>query len=45
MHYLHHRYHTVNFGENAMPLDKWFGSLHDGTPEADLRFKAARVKG
>ena len=45
MHYLHHRYHTVNFGENAMPLDKWFGSLHDGTPEADARFKAARVTG
>lgn len=42
MHYLHHRYHTVNFGENAVPLDKWFGSFHDGTPEADARFKARR---
>ena len=45
MHYLHHRYHTVNFGENAVPLDKWFGSFHDGTPEADEKFKARRVAG
>ena len=39
MHYLHHRYHTVNFGESAVPLDKWFGSFHDGTPEADSHFR------
>lgn len=38
MHYLHHRYHNVNFGESNVPLDKWFGSLHDGTPEADAYF-------
>lgn len=44
IHYLHHRYHTVNFGESAVPLDKWFGSFHDGSPEADARFKAARVR-
>ncbi|WP_281857875.1 sterol desaturase family protein [Litoreibacter halocynthiae] len=44
MHYLHHRYHTVNFGESAVPLDKWFGSFHDGTPEADARFRAARTR-
>lgn len=47
MHYLHHRYHNVNYGESNMPLDKWFGSLHDGTPEADLHFRqvhTARVK-
>jgi hypothetical protein len=25
-------------------MDKWFGSLHDGTPEADERFRAARMK-
>jgi len=39
MHYLHHRYHNVNFGESSVPLDKWFGSLHDGTPEADAHFR------
>lgn len=44
MHYLHHRYHSVNFGESAVPLDKWFGSFHDGSPEADARFRAARMK-
>lgn len=47
MHYLHHRYHNVNFGESNMPLDKWFGSLHDGTPEADAHFRkvhTARMK-
>ncbi|MBT8459299.1 MAG: sterol desaturase family protein [Boseongicola sp.] len=42
MHYLHHRYHTVNFGESAVPLDKWFGSFHDGSPEADAHFRARR---
>jgi sterol desaturase/sphingolipid hydroxylase (fatty acid hydroxylase superfamily) len=31
-HYLHHRYFTVNFGDIAFPLDKWFGSLLDGSP-------------
>lgn len=45
LHYLHHKYHTVNFGESNVPLDKWFGSLHDGTQEADERFRAARIKG
>jgi len=44
MHYLHHRFHTVNFGENAVPLDKWFGSFHDGSPEADVRFKQSRAR-
>ena len=33
-HYLHHRYFTVNYGTEAVPLDKWFGSFHDGSPEA-----------
>jgi sterol desaturase/sphingolipid hydroxylase (fatty acid hydroxylase superfamily) len=33
-HYLHHRYFTVNFGGEAMPLDQWFGTFHDGSPEA-----------
>lgn len=33
-HYLHHRYFTVNFGHESVPLDKWFGSFHDGSDEA-----------
>lgn len=44
MHYLHHRYHNVNYGESNMPLDKWFGSLHDGTPEADLHFRKVHTE-
>ena len=36
-HYLHHRYFTVNFGGEAMPLDQWFGTFHDGSPEAQAK--------
>ena len=32
-HYLHHKYFSVNFGSEAVPLDAWFGSYHDGTKE------------
>lgn len=41
-HYLHHRYHEVNYADGMVPLDKWFGSFHDGSPEADLAMKARR---
>ena len=44
MHYLHHRYHNVNFGESNVPLDKWFGSLHDGSAGADLHFREVHKK-
>jgi sterol desaturase/sphingolipid hydroxylase (fatty acid hydroxylase superfamily) len=43
-HYLHHKYFTVNFGVEAVPLDKWFGSFHDGTPEAGAVLQKSRVK-
>jgi lathosterol oxidase len=26
-----------------VPLDKWFGSFHDGTPEAHERMKKRRL--
>ena len=38
-HQLHHRYFECNYGSVDMPWDKWFGSFHDGTPEARKRFK------
>ena len=41
-HYLHHRFFTVNFGDEALPLDKWFGSHHDGTPESHAVMMAKR---
>jgi sterol desaturase/sphingolipid hydroxylase (fatty acid hydroxylase superfamily) len=35
MHYLHHRYFEVNYGgDGLVPIDKWFGTFHDGSPEA-----------
>jgi sterol desaturase/sphingolipid hydroxylase (fatty acid hydroxylase superfamily) len=43
-HYLHHRLFTVNFGNEAVPLDKWFGSFHDGSPEAQAAMLARRAK-
>ena len=34
-HYLHHRYFECNYGgDGTVPLDKWFGTWHDGTPES-----------
>ena len=34
-HYLHHRYFEVNYSDGIIPLDKWFGSFHDVSVEAD----------
>lgn len=33
-HQLHHRYFECNYGTAEMPWDKWFGTFHNGTPEA-----------
>jgi sterol desaturase/sphingolipid hydroxylase (fatty acid hydroxylase superfamily) len=39
-HYLHHKYFEVNYGgDGLIPLDKWFGTWHDGTKEADEQMK------
>ncbi|MBT3274782.1 MAG: sterol desaturase family protein [Spirochaetales bacterium] len=43
-HYIHHRFFTVNFGNEAVPLDKWFGSFHDGTPEAHAAMMERRKR-
>ncbi|MDJ0640682.1 MAG: sterol desaturase family protein [Paracoccaceae bacterium] len=43
-HYLHHRYHEVNYADGMVPLDKWFGSFHDGSPEADRAMMARRSR-
>lgn len=39
-HQLHHRYFECNYGEPEVPLDKWFGTFHDGTEEATQRTRA-----
>ncbi|AQQ20427.1 MULTISPECIES: sterol desaturase family protein [Burkholderia] len=39
-HYLHHKFFEVNYCDNGtFPLDKWFGSWHDGSPEGDRRMQ------
>ena len=43
-HYLHHKYFEVNYSDGMVPLDKWFGSFHDGTPEAHERMKQRRAR-
>ena len=43
-HHLHHRYFTVNFGVQEFPLDWWFQTHHDGSPESHARMMAARKK-
>lgn len=43
-HYLHHRYFEVNYADGMIPLDRWFGSFHDGSPEAHERMLARRKR-
>jgi sterol desaturase/sphingolipid hydroxylase (fatty acid hydroxylase superfamily) len=48
-HALHHRYFEVNYGgDGLVPLDKWFGTFHDGTKEGDelmqARFRKKRER-
>ncbi len=40
-HYLHHKYFEVNYGgDGVLPLDRWFGSWHDGTAAGDALMQA-----
>ncbi|WP_298839419.1 sterol desaturase family protein [uncultured Roseobacter sp.] len=41
-HQLHHRYFECNYGSEEMPLDRWFGSFHDGTEAATRRIRARK---
>ncbi|MCK1742134.1 sterol desaturase family protein [Bradyrhizobium sp. 139] len=46
-HYLHHRFFEVNYGtgDRLVPLDEWFGTVHDGSPEADeAMYKRMKAK-
>ena len=47
-HYLHHKYFECNYSDGSLPLDKWFGSFHDGTDAAhermNERFMAQNAK-
>ena len=40
IHYLHHKYFEVNYGgDGLVPLDKWFGTWHDGSKDGDARME------
>ena len=41
-HYLHHKYFDCNYGGEIIPLDKWFGSFFDGSPESEVEMRARR---
>lgn len=41
-HQLHHRYFECNYGEQDFPFDSWFGTAHDGSPEAHAAMRAKR---
>lgn len=41
-HQLHHRYFECNYGEPDMPFDYWFGTSHDGSPEAREKMLARK---
>ena len=43
-HYLHHKHFEVNYGDGLVPLDKLFGTWHDGSPEAEARMNARYEK-
>ena len=38
-HYLHHKHFEVNYADGTLPLDKWFGTWHDGTVDGDRLMK------
>ncbi|MDO8986027.1 sterol desaturase family protein [Cypionkella sp.] len=39
-HYLHHKYFEVNYADGGVPLDRWFGTWHDGTKGGDAVMQA-----
>jgi sterol desaturase/sphingolipid hydroxylase (fatty acid hydroxylase superfamily) len=39
-HYLHHKYFEVNYANELLPLDRLFGSFHDGSEAADAQLHA-----
>lgn len=41
-HQMHHRYFECNYGSLEIPWDKWFGSFHDGTIEANKKMQERR---
>lgn len=44
IHYLHHKYFEVNYGDGLIPIDKWIGTFHDGSKEGDAQMNARYQK-
>jgi sterol desaturase/sphingolipid hydroxylase (fatty acid hydroxylase superfamily) len=45
LHYLHHKHFEVNYGgDGLIPLDKWFGTWHDGSKECEAQMQARYQK-
>ena len=42
-HYLHHRYFERNYGSGRIPLDRWFGTFHDGSEQAHTAMRRKRA--
>ena len=38
-HYLHHKHFECNYADGILPLDRWFGTFHDGSLEAQEKMK------
>lgn len=38
-HYLHHKLFKVNYGDPLVPLDRWLGTFHDGTDQAQEKLR------
>jgi sterol desaturase/sphingolipid hydroxylase (fatty acid hydroxylase superfamily) len=43
-HYLHHKYFECNYADGAIPLDRWFGSFHDGSEQSLVTMNARLAK-
>jgi sterol desaturase/sphingolipid hydroxylase (fatty acid hydroxylase superfamily) len=39
-HYLHHKFFECNYGAERVPLDRWFGTFHDGSQASEEALKA-----
>ena len=48
IHYLHHKYFEVNYGDGLVPFDKWFGTFHDGSKQGqalmDARYEKKKAR-
>jgi sterol desaturase/sphingolipid hydroxylase (fatty acid hydroxylase superfamily) len=40
IHYLHHKYFEVNYGDGLVPFDRWLGTFHDGSKAGEAQMNA-----